>query len=105
MSDYYATMIPDSRWTSQLFVVYADDDSSRNQSNVVVYAADEVSSLFVELASILPLAQMKAANRSDSTVEKGPATGSPSRGPAKQQKVKPFEQPPAGDTRNQGSIC
>ena len=43
MSDYYATMIPDSRWTSQLFVVYADDDSSRNQSNVVVYAADEVS--------------------------------------------------------------
>ena len=45
----------------------------------VVYAADEVSSLFVELASVLPLAQM-AANRSDSTVEKGPATGIPSRG-------------------------
>ena len=69
----------------------------------VVYAADEVSSLFVELASVLPLAQMKAANCSDSTVEKGPATGSPSRGgPTTKQAAesKTLQSPAAGDTRN-----
>ena len=69
----------------------------------VVYAADEVSSLFVELASVLPLAQMKAANRSDSTVEKGLATGSPSRGgPTKRQKVRPTCPPRVHDTRKFG---
>ena len=69
----------------------------------VVYAADEVSSLFVELASVLPLAQMKAANRSDSTVEKGPATGTPSRGgPTTKQAAesKTLQSPATGNTRN-----